>query len=64
MMDAWQRENYERNTKLTVPCSLCNDGQVRINSISIINITSKLATYDLDRLDKVNFCPKCGKRLL
>lgn len=64
MMDAWQRENYERNIKLTVPCSLCNDGQVRINSISTINITSKLTTYDLDRLDKVNFCPKCGKRLI
>ena len=64
LMDAWQRECYERSTKLTAPCSLCNDGQVRINSISTMNITSQWATYDIGRLDKVNFCPKCGKRLL
>ena len=55
---------YERSTKLTAPCSLCNEGQVRINSISTMNITSQWATYDVGRLDKVNFCPKCGKRLL
>ena len=64
MMDAWQRECYERSTKLTAPCSLCNDGQVRINSISTMNITSQWATYDIGRLDQVNFCPKCGMRLL
>ena len=58
MMDAWQRENYERNTKLTVPCSLCNDGQVRINFIPTMNITSQWATYDIDRLDHVKFFPK------
>ena len=64
MMDAWQRECYERSTKLTAPCSLCNDGQVRINSISTMNITSQWVTYDIGRLDQVNFCPKCGMRLL
>lgn len=64
MIDAWQRENYERNTKLTVPYNLCNDGQARINFISTINITSKWSIYDVGRLDQVNFCPKCGKRLL
>ena len=64
MMDAWQRECYERITKLTAHCSLCNDGQVRINFISAMNVTSRYATYDLGRLDKVKFCPKCGKRLI
>lgn len=64
MMDAWQRENYERNIKLTPICNVCNDGQNRINSINAINISSQWATFDLGRLDEVNFCPKCGKRLL
>ena len=64
MKDAWQHECYERSTKLTAPCSLCNDGKVRINSISTMNITSQWAMYDVGRLDNVNFCPKCGKRLL
>lgn len=64
IMDAWQRECYEKNMKLIVPCSLCNDGQVKINYISTMNITSQWSTYDLGRLNEVNFCPKCGKILL
>lgn len=63
IMDSWQRENYERSTKLSTPCSLCNDGKVKINFISTMNVTSQWSTYDLGRLDEVNFCPKCGKRL-
>ena len=55
LMDAWQRKCYGRSTKLTAPCSLCNDGQVRINSISTMNITSQWATYDIGRLNQVNF---------
>lgn len=57
-------ELNNKSTKLTAPCSVCNDGQVRINFISAMNVTSRYATYDLGRLDKVNFCPKCGKRLI
>ena len=30
MMDAWQQECYERSAKFTAPCSLCNDGKVKI----------------------------------
>lgn len=54
----------KKNMKLTMPCSLCNDGQVKINYISTMNITSQWSTYDLGRLEEVNFCPKCGKILL
>lgn len=44
-------------------CSLCRNGESRINSISLINITSKWARYDLGRVDDVRFCPCCGRRL-
>ena len=64
MMDAWNRENYERNISETPICNICNNGKNKINSISTMNISSKWATFDLGMLNEVNFCPKCGKRLL
>lgn len=44
-------------------CSLCGNGDVIINHISGMNVTSKWARYDLGGVDNVRFCPCCGRKL-
>lgn len=44
-------------------CSLCNNGENSINSISGLTITSPYSIYDLGWLDDVEYCPCCGRKL-
>ena len=44
-------------------CSLCNDGKNSINFISGLTMTSPYSIYDLGRLDDVEYCPCCGRKL-
>ena len=55
--------NYYKNQYERAKCNICSDGLNRINSISSLNITSKFATFDLGRIEEINFCPKCGRKL-
>lgn len=44
-------------------CNICSNGENSINSISLINVTSKYATFDLGLDENVRFCPRCGRKL-
>ena len=45
-------------------CVLCkNDKNFKINFISGMNCSSTHAVFDLGRLDQVEYCPKCGRKL-
>lgn len=42
---------------------LCNNGDNKIVAIYGLNILSKYALYDIGKLEDINYCPKCGRRL-
>lgn len=44
-------------------CSLCNDGENSVSFISGLTILSPYSIYDLGRLDDVEYCPGCGRKL-
>ena len=44
-------------------CTLCNNDDNRIVTIYGLNILSKFAIYDIGKLEDINYCPKCGRKL-
>jgi hypothetical protein len=44
-------------------CTLCNNGDNKIVAIYGLNILSKYAIYDIGKLEDINYCPKCGRKL-